>query len=299
MAPLSVLIVVLAPELVRVLLGGGWDPVVDPLRVLALGLVCRTGYKISDSLARSAGTVYKRAWRQGIYAAPGRQAARWSAGSGASPAWPGACSWPSSLNYAAMSSLSIATTGLSWRRFFAAHVRGAAAGRRDRRRGAPRRPLPAGRRRRRSRRARRVQRTGRGHPRAPGPITSPGLMLGRDGQWLLRKVRSMGTGRRSRRAAKPAAAGGWLMDDGPKRRPPRRRALVDRGAPSASRVIGTDGTRAVADRAFADVDPAGGTPEQADRPYRLTVEPDIQVTVRPARLHVDGLAGQVLDGPHS
>ena len=69
MAPLSVLIVMLAPEIVRVLLGPDWGPVVAPLRVLALGLVCRTGYKISDSLARSVGTVYKRAWRQAIYAA--------------------------------------------------------------------------------------------------------------------------------------------------------------------------------------------------------------------------------------
>jgi PST family polysaccharide transporter len=68
MAPLSALAVVLAPEIIEVVLGDGWDPVVAPMQVLALGLVCRTGYKVSDSLARSAGTVYRRAWRQAIYA---------------------------------------------------------------------------------------------------------------------------------------------------------------------------------------------------------------------------------------
>lgn len=38
------------------------------LRVLSAGLVFRTGYKISDSLARATGAVYRRAWRQVLYA---------------------------------------------------------------------------------------------------------------------------------------------------------------------------------------------------------------------------------------
>ncbi|MBW2330740.1 MAG: hypothetical protein JRF30_07410, partial [Deltaproteobacteria bacterium] len=38
------------------------------LRILALGVLFRTGYKISDSLARALGAVYRRAWRQAIYA---------------------------------------------------------------------------------------------------------------------------------------------------------------------------------------------------------------------------------------
>ena len=43
--------------------------VVVPFRILALGMLFRTSYKMSDSLARATGSVYRRAWRQGIYAA--------------------------------------------------------------------------------------------------------------------------------------------------------------------------------------------------------------------------------------
>src|SRR5690625_4622591 len=38
------------------------------LQILSIGLVFRTGYKISDSLARATGAVYRRAWRQIVYA---------------------------------------------------------------------------------------------------------------------------------------------------------------------------------------------------------------------------------------
>jgi hypothetical protein len=91
--------------------------------VLALGLVCRTGYKISDSLARSAGTVYKRAYRQAFYAGlvvtgalVGR---RWGI---TGVAW--GVLLAIVANYVAMAALSLTTTGLSWSRFLAAHLRG-------------------------------------------------------------------------------------------------------------------------------------------------------------------------------
>lgn len=67
--PISIGVAVLAPELVLVLLGTKWLAVVAPLQVLALGLSFRTTYKMSDSLARAKGAVYRRAWRQGVYAA--------------------------------------------------------------------------------------------------------------------------------------------------------------------------------------------------------------------------------------
>lgn len=67
--PLSVLVFVLAPEIVRVLLGARWAEVTAPLRVLVLGTLFRTSYKISDSLTRALGAVYRRAWRQWTYAA--------------------------------------------------------------------------------------------------------------------------------------------------------------------------------------------------------------------------------------
>ena len=68
-APASVLLCVLAPEVVRVLLGPRWVAVVLPLRVFALVLLPRTTYKISTSLTRATGAVYRAAWRQWLYAA--------------------------------------------------------------------------------------------------------------------------------------------------------------------------------------------------------------------------------------
>jgi O-antigen/teichoic acid export membrane protein len=67
--PVSVLLFVLAPEVVQVLLGDGWAAVVFPLQVFAVVLVPRTSYKISGSLTRATGAVYRAAWRQWLYAA--------------------------------------------------------------------------------------------------------------------------------------------------------------------------------------------------------------------------------------
>ena len=66
--PVSFLIFFLAPEIVMVLLGPEWTAVILPLKILACSLLFRMGYKMSDSLARATGAVYRRAWRQVIYA---------------------------------------------------------------------------------------------------------------------------------------------------------------------------------------------------------------------------------------
>lgn len=66
--PLSTLVILLAPELVLVLLGPQWLGVVLPFKLLALSMLFRASYKMSDALARATGAVYSRAWRQGIYA---------------------------------------------------------------------------------------------------------------------------------------------------------------------------------------------------------------------------------------
>jgi O-antigen/teichoic acid export membrane protein len=67
-APISVAVCVLAPEIVSILLGAKWGDVVAPLQILATGLAFRTAYKMSDSLTRAKGAVYRRAWRQAVYA---------------------------------------------------------------------------------------------------------------------------------------------------------------------------------------------------------------------------------------
>jgi PST family polysaccharide transporter len=66
--PLFAPVIVLAPELIRVVLGPHWQPAIAPFQILAIGMLFRTSYKISDSIARSTGAVYRRAWRQVFYA---------------------------------------------------------------------------------------------------------------------------------------------------------------------------------------------------------------------------------------
>lgn len=67
-APLTAFLVAMASELVLVLLGSDWLEVVAPFRVLVAFLVFRTSYKACDSLARATGAVFRRAWRQWLYA---------------------------------------------------------------------------------------------------------------------------------------------------------------------------------------------------------------------------------------
>jgi PST family polysaccharide transporter len=123
MAPASALGIVLAPEIVRVVLGPGWDATVGPFRVLLAGLLFRSGYKISDSLARATGTVYARMWRQGIFAGlvvlGALLGAEWSV-EGVAAGIVGALA----VNYALMAGLSLATTAMGWPRFLALHGRG-------------------------------------------------------------------------------------------------------------------------------------------------------------------------------
>jgi O-antigen/teichoic acid export membrane protein len=64
----SCALIVLAPEFIAVVLGHRWAPAVAPFQILTIGMLFRTSYKMSDSLARSTGVVYRRAWRQIIYA---------------------------------------------------------------------------------------------------------------------------------------------------------------------------------------------------------------------------------------
>lgn len=64
----SALLLVTAPEVVTVMLGPQWDEVVGPFRIMAFALFARTGYKLSDSLAKATGNVYNRAVRELVYA---------------------------------------------------------------------------------------------------------------------------------------------------------------------------------------------------------------------------------------
>jgi O-antigen/teichoic acid export membrane protein len=66
--PISVVSVLLAPEIIFIVLGSKWQEVTVPFQILAFGMYFRTSYKIGDSFTRSVGAVYKRAWVQWFYA---------------------------------------------------------------------------------------------------------------------------------------------------------------------------------------------------------------------------------------
>ena len=66
--PFSALVCILAPEIVSLLFGAGWSSAVQPLQFLSLAIMFRISYKISESLARAKAAVYRRAWRQAVFA---------------------------------------------------------------------------------------------------------------------------------------------------------------------------------------------------------------------------------------
>lgn len=67
--PVSAVLIILAPELIRVLLGANWAGMIAPFQVLVVMLVFRTGYKISDAVVLATGGMYRRALTQYLYAA--------------------------------------------------------------------------------------------------------------------------------------------------------------------------------------------------------------------------------------
>jgi PST family polysaccharide transporter len=67
-APLGVLMVTMAPEIVSVILGPKWADAIIPFQILTLGVVARSSYKIDDALARALGVMYQRSARDAIYA---------------------------------------------------------------------------------------------------------------------------------------------------------------------------------------------------------------------------------------
>ena len=67
--PVSAVAASLSREAILVLLGPDWLALKPAFDVMVFGILFRTSYKLSDSLVRALGAVYRRAWRQGVYAA--------------------------------------------------------------------------------------------------------------------------------------------------------------------------------------------------------------------------------------
>jgi O-antigen/teichoic acid export membrane protein len=119
--PLSLALILLAPEVVSLLLGPRWIPVIAPFQVLAAGMLFRTNSKISDALARATGAVYRRAWRQIVYATLIVGGAwvgqRWSI---TAVAW--AVLFAVLVNWVSMTQLSLSNARMPWTDLFAAQL---------------------------------------------------------------------------------------------------------------------------------------------------------------------------------
>ncbi len=122
--PISAVLALLAPELIAVIFGPEWSSMIVPLQIFAVGMLFRTSYKVCDSVARATGAVYRRAWRQWVYA-----------GAVVSFTWLGS-SWgiggaavgmtvATTLNYLLMSHLAVGLTDASVRRLLYTHRPGA------------------------------------------------------------------------------------------------------------------------------------------------------------------------------
>ena len=121
--PVSAVAATLSREVILVLLGDDWLELKPAFDIMVFGILFRTSYKLSDSLVRALGAVYRRAWRQGVYAALvivgaviGQQ---WGI---AGVAW--AVLVAVVANFLLMASLSLRLLSSTWRAFAAAHTPG-------------------------------------------------------------------------------------------------------------------------------------------------------------------------------
>jgi len=66
--PISCLLFILSDEIILSILGDSWTNVIVTFQIMVIGLLFRLSYRISDSMLKALGKVYKRALRQILYA---------------------------------------------------------------------------------------------------------------------------------------------------------------------------------------------------------------------------------------
>jgi O-antigen/teichoic acid export membrane protein len=118
--PASAALIVVAPEVIQAVLGSRWADVTIPFQILAIGMLFRTSYKMSDSLARSTGAVYRRAWRQIVYAALVMTGA-WVGGAYGLAGVSWGVLAAVTVNFLLMAHLSLQVAEMRWREFARAH----------------------------------------------------------------------------------------------------------------------------------------------------------------------------------
>ncbi|MDQ3339385.1 MAG: lipopolysaccharide biosynthesis protein [Myxococcota bacterium] len=119
--PTSAALAILAPELVRLLLGERWTGMVLAFQILAISMLPRTTFKIGATIARAAGDVFSVAAATAFYGATvvggSLYAVQWGIEGVAA-----ATAIAVYFNFFLLSYLGLRRTNLSWGGFFAAHV---------------------------------------------------------------------------------------------------------------------------------------------------------------------------------
>lgn len=121
--PFSAFLSLVAPEVVRLLLGENWSGAIPVFQVLAFGLYLRSGYKLAGGLARAKGFVYELALRQGIYALMVVVGAVVGAQAGVQEVAVAILA-VLVLHYISMSSMGIRHADIEWKQFFRLHYYG-------------------------------------------------------------------------------------------------------------------------------------------------------------------------------
>jgi len=183
--PLSVVLVLLAPEVVHLLLGDEWNAVILPLQILGVGMLFRTGCKASDSLVRATGAVFRRTWRQTVYAVMvlvGALVGQRAGLEGVAVAVLATLA----LNFLLMAHLALRLAEMPWKTYVAAHLPGLALAALM---GMPVAAIAGG-----------LRAWGAGPvevvllssaailPVLLAVVCLPRIFLGRDGQWMVRKL---------------------------------------------------------------------------------------------------------------
>lgn len=127
MLPVTVFFILFADSIVLVTLGHQWTAAVLPLQILSFSLVFRINYKMSNTLARAMGAVYRQAWRQWVYALAVVVFAFFGSYWGISGVAAGV-TIAIVVNWLMMAGLSIRVSGLSWMDFVKAHKAGICLG---------------------------------------------------------------------------------------------------------------------------------------------------------------------------
>ncbi len=68
MLPISIVLIVISPEIVEIVLGNKWLDVVSPLQVLLMQIPFRASVRVCDSMITAKGILYRNAIRKSIYA---------------------------------------------------------------------------------------------------------------------------------------------------------------------------------------------------------------------------------------